>query len=248
MRKFLFLVTPWVLVYLLGRIHWLLGTVALLGLLWIVRGSWRRVQEARRRGDVSTSYSAGSATLDWSLALAHPMAFHSIHGGFAHRELAGADDALTRSLRPMVLHHLGMRTDLDDASIAKQLPDLLRQRWFTLDLHKLQAGDDPRAAMAFACARVAFYVRCAFLLGWLPEDLHREVLRLNACRAQQCFGDWLAYGQAWARGRAQWIAQGRADTLGKAFSEADVADWTASPQHPWHAMPWQLPLDELSKT
>jgi hypothetical protein len=241
-RKTLFLVLPWALIYVLGRIHWLLGTLALLGLCWIVRSSWRRVKEARRRGDAS-SYSTGSEALDWALALAHPMAFHSIQGGFADSHLSGADDALAAQLRPMVLHHLGMRTDLDDASIARQLPELLRQRWFMQDLQKLQPGDDPRAAMAFACARAAFYVRCAFLLGWLQEDLHRQVLLLNACRAQQCFGSWLEFGTAYARGRRQWIAQGRADVLGKAVSEEDVVQWTADARHPWHAMDWHLVLD-----
>lgn len=241
-RKLLFLALPWVLIYVLGRIHWLLGSLALLGMFWIVRGSWRRLREARRRGDLS-SYSTGSEALDWALALAHPMAFHSIRGGLADSRLSGVDDALAARLRPMVLHHMGMRTDLDDASIARQLPDLLRQRWFMQDLQKPQAGDDPRAAMAFACARMAFYVRCAFLLGWLQEELHRQVLLLNACRAQQCFGSWQEFGTAYARGRQQWIAKGRADMLGRAVSPEEVAQWVAEPRHPWHAMDWQLALD-----
>ncbi|MFD2754587.1 DUF1266 domain-containing protein [Comamonas terrae] len=241
-RKLFFLALPWALVYVLGRIHWLLGLLALLGLFWIVRRSWRRVKEARHRGDVS-SYSTGNDALNWALALAHPMAFHSIQGGFADSHLSGADETLAAQLRPMVLHHLGMRTDLDDASIARQLPDLLRQRWFMQDLQKLHPGDDPRAAMAFACARAAFYVRCAFLLGWLQEDLHKQVLLLNARRAQQCFGSWLEFGTAYARGRRQWIAQGRADVLGKAVGEEEVAQWVADPRHPWHAMDWRLVLD-----
>ena len=93
-----------------------------------------------------------------------------------------------------------------DIMIARQLPDGLRQRWFTLDLQRLQAGDDPHAAMAFACARVAFHVRCAWLLGWVDEALHQQILHLNACRARDCFDSWQAFGQAYARGRSQWLA------------------------------------------
>jgi hypothetical protein len=89
---------------------------------WAVRAGLRRRRAARQRGDFS-SYRSGDAALDWALALAHPMAFHAIQGGFADRQLHGADDALTTQLRPMVLHHLGLRTDLDDAQIARQLPD-----------------------------------------------------------------------------------------------------------------------------
>ena len=144
-------------------------------LWWAVRAGLRRMRASRQRGDFS-SYRSGDAAMDWALALAHPMAFHAIQGGFADRQLNGADSALTTQLRPMVLHHLGLRTDLDDAQIARQLPDGLRLRWFTLDLQRLQAGDDPHAAMAFACARVAFHVRCAWLLGWVDEALHQHCL------------------------------------------------------------------------
>ncbi len=205
---------------------------------WAVRAGLRRRRAARQRGDCS-SYRSGDAALDWALALAHPMAFHAIQGGFADRQLHGADDALTTQLRPMVLHHLGLRTDLDDAQIARQLPDGLRQRWFTLDLQRLQAGDDPHAAMAFACARVAFHVRCAWLLGWLDEALHQQILHLNACRARDCFDSWQAFGQAYARGRSQWLARGRADVLGRSVTPEEVQQWVADPRHPWHAMPWQ---------
>jgi len=240
-KSIIIVLLPFGLIYGLMRIHWLLGSLALLGMFWVIRKNWREVKEARRRGDVS-SYSTGSEALNWALALAHPMAFHSIQGGFADSQLSGADEALTAQLRPMVLHHLGMRTDLDDASIAGQLPDLLRQRWFMQDLQKPQPGDEPRAAMAFACARTAFYVRCAFMLGWLQEELQQQVLLLNASRAQQCFGSWQEFGTAYAQGRLQWLAQGRADMLGKAVSAEEVAQWVSQPEHPWHAMAWEQPL------
>ncbi|WP_245587338.1 DUF1266 domain-containing protein [Comamonas composti] len=231
------------LIYGAMRLHWLLGCLVMLVVIAFQRKRSRAAEAARNRGDIS-SYSTGSKTLDWALALAHPMAYHSIQGGFADKELAGADQTLASQLRPMVLHHLGMRTDLDDASIRRQLPALLRQRWFMQDLQRLSPGDDLHAAMAFACARVAFYVRCAHMLGWLDQALEHQVLLLNARRAQECFDSWLTYGQALARGRAQWLAHGRADTLGMGFGEDEVNQWVGQKSHPWHVMRWELRLEE----
>ncbi|MDH1474428.1 DUF1266 domain-containing protein [Comamonas thiooxydans] len=207
---------------------------------WVLRGGFKRLKEAKQRGDI-ISYQAGSQERNWALALAHPMAYHAMQGGFAS-DLHGADDALARQLRPMILHHLGLRTDLSDEQVRQQLPDALRQRWFMLDLQRLQRSDDVRAAMAFACARVTFFVRSARLLEWTDEALHWDILELNAQRAQQCFDSWLAFGQAYAQGRAQWLAQGRSDVLGKAFTTEEVAQWVTQEQHPWHAMSWNLPL------
>ena len=207
---------------------------------WVLRGGFKRLKEARQRGDI-ISYQAGSQERNWALALAHPMAYHAMQGGFAS-DLHGADEALARQLRPMILHHLGLRTDLSDEQVRLQLPDALRQRWFMLDLQRLQRSDDVRAAMAFACARVTFFVRSARLLEWTDEALHWDILELNAQRAQQCFDSWLAFGQAYAQGRAQWLAQGRSDVLGKAFTSEEVAQWVTQEQHPWHAMSWNLPL------
>jgi hypothetical protein len=121
---------------------------------WVLRGGFKRLKEAKQRGDI-ISYQAGSQERNWALALAHPMAYHAMQGGFAS-DLHGADEALARQLRPMILHHLGLRTDLSDEQVRLQLPDALRQRWFMLDLQRLQRSDDVRAAMAFACARVTF--------------------------------------------------------------------------------------------
>ncbi len=222
---------------------WTLGLGLAMALLlwWLLRRALARERQARWRGDI-TSYRSGDAAHDWALALAHPMAYHAMQGGFADRQLHGADEALAAQLRPMVLHHLGLRTDLGDAQIAGQLPEALRQRWFTLDLQRLQPGDDAHAAMAFACARVAFHVRCAHLLGWLDAPLQWQILRLNALRAQECFDGWRHFGQAYASGRQQWLAHGRADMLGRAVTAAEVEQWVADPRHPWHAMDWRLPL------
>lgn len=209
---------------------------------WVFRGGFRRLHAAKARGDM-ISYQAGSPERNWALALAHPTAYHAMQGGFAC-DLGGADEALAKQLRPMILHHLGLRTDLGEEQVRQQLPGALRQRWFTLDLQRLQRSDEPRAAMAFACARVAFFVRCARLLDWIDEAAQWQVLMLNAQRAQQCFGSWLEFGQAYAQGRAQWVAQGRSDVLGKVVSTEEVATWVTEEQHPWHCMDWKLPLDE----
>ena len=206
-------------------------------LFWVFRGGFKRVYAAKKRGDM-LSYQAGSAERNWALALAHPMAYHAMQGGFAS-DLNGADETLAQQLRPMVLHHLGLRTDLNDEQARQQFPYAMRQRWFTLDLQRLHRSDDVRAAMAFACARVAFHVRCAWLLGWVDEALHQQILHLNACRARDCFDSWQAFGLAYARGRSQWLARGRADVLGCSVTPEQVQQWVAAPRHPWHAMPWQ---------
>ncbi|UUC93062.1 MULTISPECIES: DUF1266 domain-containing protein [Comamonas] len=219
---------------------WTIFVLIVALIYWVLRGGFKRLKEAKQRGDI-ISYQAGSPERNWALALAHPMAYHAMQGGFAS-DLHGADEALARQLRPMILHHLGLRTDLSDEQVRQQLPDALRQRWFMLDLQRLQRSDDVRAAMAFACARVTFFVRSARLLEWTDEALHWDILQLNAQRAQQCFDSWLAFGQAYAQGRAQWLAQGRSDVLGKAFTSEEVAQWVTQEQHPWHAMSWNLPL------
>ena len=219
---------------------WTIFVLIVALIYWVLRGGFKRLKEAKQRGDI-ISYQAGSPERNWALALAHPMAYHAMQGGFAS-DLHGADEALARQLRPMILHHLGLRTDLSDEQVRQQLPDALRQRWFMLDLQRLQRSDDVRAAMAFACARVTFFVRSARLLEWTDEALHWDILQLNAQRAQQCFDSWLAFGQAYAQGRAQWLAQGRSDVLGKAFTTEEVAQWVTQEQHPWHAMSWNLPL------
>ena len=99
------------------------------------------------------------------------------------------------------------------------------------------------AAMAFACARVTFFVRSARLLEWTDEALHWDILQLNAQRAQQCFDSWLAFGQAYAQGRSQWVGTGRSDVLGKVVTPEEVAQWVTEEQHPWHVMDWNLVLE-----
>ena len=225
---------------------WIFGAFC----LWFffqLRKGFKRLDEAKRRGDM-VSYSAGSVAKNWMLALAHPMAYHSMRGGFAESHLSSVDDTLAKDLRPMILHHLGMRTDLSDDSIRQQLPDQLRQKWFSLDLLKLHRSDQPRAAMAFACARVAFFVRSAFLMGWIDDATQWQLLQLNGLRTQECFNSWQDYGEAYAQGRAQWVAQGRSDILGTPFTPEQVAEWVNAPQHPWHVLAWDTALQEASES
>ena len=212
------------LIYWKGMSGWTILFIIGGLIYWTLRRGFKRLNEAKKRGDI-ISYQAGSDERNWALALAHPMAYHAMQGGFAS-DLGGADDALAKQLRPMILHHMGLRTDLNDEQVRLQLPDALRQRWFMLDLQRLQRSDDGRAR----------------LLDWLEDSMHWEVLLLNAQRAQQCFSNWQEFGQAFAQGRAQWLALGRSDVLGKAFSPEEVAQWVTEEKHPWHVMSWSMPL------
>ena len=211
--------------------------------LWMV---WKCVQAFSRQFGSSAPRSSSlqktyqlAPEHNWALALAHPMAFHAIKGGFADSDMPEPTDGLAASLRPMALHEFGLRTDLDNASVRQQLPDLLRTRWWYFDLDKLQPGDDPRAAMAFACARISFFVRTAAMLGWLPADQQWQLLQLNAARARDCFTSWQDFGQAYVQGRAQWVAKGRADAMGRAANSDELHQWLLDPAHPWCAYSWR---------
>lgn len=176
---------------------------------------------------------------NWALALAHPIASARDLRAFANARAPGMTAQQAQTLRASLLHIFGLRTSLTDAEVKNALPELLQGQWFRIDLDKLRLEDEPRAAMAFACARLAFAVRVATLLGWLEPALQWQVLYQNAQRAQDCFGSWNEFGAALARGRQQWIAASRADSLGVAIDEATLAKWLASRSHPWRRFPWQ---------
>ena len=211
--------------------------------IWLVWKCIKAFGQQFGRNAPSASHPQGAYRLppeqNWALALAHPMAFHAIKGGFADSDLPEPTKELAASLRPMALHEFGLRTDLDDASVRQQLPDLLRTRWWCFDLDKLQAGDDPRAAMAFACVRMAFFVRTAAMLGWLPPEQQWLLLQLNAARARDCFASWQDFGEAYVQGRAQWVSTGRADAMGRALSQEELQGWLLNPAHPWSAFAWR---------
>ncbi|MEO9102213.1 MAG: DUF1266 domain-containing protein [Burkholderiaceae bacterium] len=173
-----------------------------------------------------------------ALALAHPMAIAHFENGFADRAEFALTDALARKLRPLLRHHFGLYVDATDAQIRSQLPVRLRADWFRTDLDALQPGDQLHPAIAFACARTAFHLRVAALLGWIDADIQWLLLELNRQRAQTCFASWEAFGLAWAQGRHQWVAGARADVCGKAFDPAHVAQWLSDSSHPWRQLDW----------
>lgn len=215
------------------------GLVTWLGwrlVLWLLSPFLRWYARPRRR----RQYALGDHW-NWTLALADPMAFARIQGGFADAAQPQLADALKQSLRPALLHLLGLRSDIDDAALRATLPGRLRAQWFRLGLDALRPDDAPRDALALACARVAFATRTAALLGWLDEATQWQVLHHNAQRASDCFTSWQDFGTAYARGRRQWVAHSRADSLGVAFTEEEVAQWLANRDHPWHWLPWPLP-------
>ncbi len=196
-----------------------------------------RLRPPKKPGSVKLRYKF-DARQNRALALAHPVAQARDMAAWANPKAPPPTPQQAQVLRASLLHILGLRANIDDATIRAALPDLLRRQWFRIDLERLRPEDDARAAMAFASARVAFAVRSATLLGWLDPALQWEVLYQNAQRASDCFGNWQEFGAAFARGRQQWIAGARADSLGVAFDEARVAQWLGTRGHPWRAMAW----------
>lgn len=192
-----------------------------------------------RRKERAPLRYAFDARRNWSLALAHPMADAGRVHAFANPKAPGPSPEDAQALRASVLHVLGLRNTLSDTELRAALESLMRREWFRIGLDKLRPEDDPRAALALASARLAFAVRMATLLGWLDPDLQWQVLYQNAQRLNNCFDSWDDYASAWSRGRQQWLAASRADSLGLAFSEADVKAWLADARHPWRKMPWQ---------
>ncbi|MFI8619159.1 DUF1266 domain-containing protein [Acidovorax sp. NPDC077693] len=131
-----------------------------------------------------------------------------------------------------------MRADLDDTQVRAAVTECLVRRWFRIDLDALRDQDDPRSAMAFACARVAFATRVSRLPGWVDEATQWYVLMQNAQRANGCFSGWRDYGQAWAYDRRQWIAGARADSSGTSFNQTEVDEWLTDRKHPWSTQAW----------
>lgn len=217
--------------------NWL-SYLLLFWLLWRVGKAWRE----RKKPELYVL----DAWRNGALALAHPMAVARIENGFADAPLPRLSDELALSLRPLLLHYFGLRNEMSDAQIRSTLRREIGARWFRFDLEALSADDAPRDALAFACARLAFSVRLAALLGWLDEETQWSILGQNAQRARMCFDSWFDYGTAWARGRRQWLARSRADGLGVPFGEPQVRAWLADVRHPWNTLPWAQPLSPAS--
>ncbi|MDQ1815276.1 DUF1266 domain-containing protein [Massilia sp. CCM 9210] len=215
--------------------------IILLLFLWAMRRVYVLIRDSirsRKGRTVKVRYKF-DARQNRALALAHPIAGARALGAYANPKAPVPTAEQAQALRASLLHIVGLRASMQDDAIKAALPELLRRHWFRIDLDRLRADDDPRAAMAFASARVAFAVRTATLLGWLDPALQWEVLYQNAQRANDCFGSWEEFGAALARGRQQWIAGSRADSLGVAFDETKLAQWLASGDHPWRSLPWR---------
>lgn len=141
-------------------------------------------------------------------------------------------------LRASLIHQMGYRSDATDAQVSEHMQAILARRWFRMDLDSLKPADDPRAALAFACVRVAFLLRCAMLMEWVTPDATWPVLLLNAQRAQDCFDSWDDLGHAYLTGRRQWVQALRADGLGKGFDQACLDRLLAVPGGEWADLPW----------
>jgi len=191
-------------------VHLIVGI--LLAWYWINRLSRRSQLKKAARAAAESESVTGASIPELARTLTDPRT-HTL-----------SEDQTAR-LRPLVLHWLGLRTDLGAAQIAEQVPGVLRQRWFTLDLQHLSGDTDPYAALAFAGLRVAFYLRAAHLLGWLDEALYTTLTDLNARRVRECFADWPAFSRACLEGGAHWQSRGRTDIFGDHLHPDQLWPW-----------------------
>lgn len=201
---------------------------------------WRAMTRRRARSlhGIDWRVIAGDIEKAYALALAHPTAHERFGKDFWSVEAYRADSVALLRMRPVLLHALGIRENREPQRLRDSLTDKLRTAWYRLDLTDLDPRDDPRAALAFACARVCFSVRLARLLDLIDEETQWKILLQNARRARSCFDDWQDYGTSWAHGRRQWLEHSRDDSLGCPFDESQVSLWIADIHHPWHVLHW----------
>lgn len=208
--------------------------------LVILFATWFGIWYWRRKRNTSTS--SFSPRKQWALTLAQPMVDATGMTGFFDPGTDHFADTAKLSLRAPLLHQGGFRNNATDDEVREHFNTTLERHWFRIDLQNLSATDDPRAAMAFACVRSAFFVRCAMLMNWIEPEAGWRVLLLNAQRAQDCFDGWEAFGEAFILGRRQWVAAFRADSLGKAFTEASLNTLLTPNTGAWSGQPWhELP-------
>lgn len=174
----------------------------------------------------------------WALQFAHPYVDATEFGEFDGDVAMGINDHTVKLVRAALLHQMVLRTDASDADVRAHLARMFDAQWFRADLHALQPGDDPHAALAFACARMAFLARLAMLMEWTDELAAWRMLLLNAQRAQDCFANWEEFGRAFVAGRRQWVAGFRADSLGASFDEASLQRWLAPDEGAWAKAGW----------
>ncbi|KEY60923.1 DUF1266 domain-containing protein [Serratia sp. DD3] len=174
-----------------------------------------------------------------ALLLAHPYAKERMEGIYYQSQTPGVADELLRKRWQNILYtYLDMRPSGNQENVTAAVTQQLYQRWYRLGLEPLHPNDDMRAALAFSCARVSFCVQLCFLLGWIDETCRKDILMYNGIRARDCFNNWEEYGTALLRGRTQWVAGGRSDSIGMALPETEVKTWLDNPKHPWSLTPW----------
>ncbi|MGC5701277.1 DUF1266 domain-containing protein [Pseudomonas sp. NFXW11] len=206
-------------------------------LLLILVGAWIGWRSFTRPN--SSSLLVFKPRKRWALTLAQPMVDATGMTGFFDPDTTHFMDQAITTLRTPLLHQIGLRSNATDEEVRTHLNGTLERQWFRLDLHSLNATDEPQAAMAFACVRCAFLVRCAMLMNWIEPETGWRILLLNAQRAQDCFDGWEAFGRAFMLGRQQWVGAFRADSLGKAFNEASLSRLLAPGSGVWAAVAWQ---------
>jgi hypothetical protein len=173
----------------------------------------------------------------WALALAQPFVDATQLAGFASPAADAVNEATRAHFRAQLLHQMGLRIDASDEDVRAHLTGTFESHWYRADLNGLLPADEPRAAIAFACARIAFFARIVMLLHWVEPDIAWRVLLLNAQRAQDCFTSWHDFGQAFIEGRRQWVAAFRADPFGQAFDDGALAGWL-NKHDAWRGLPW----------
>lgn len=178
----------------------------------------------------------------WALALAWPMAHAQLEHGFEEDDSSLYDPQALSDLRQGLLLQLGWDSATPEAELRARFARQAPQHWYRWDIEQLTPKDNWRDGLALACARTAFALRVAYLLGWLDNITQWQLLTLNAQRAQMCFDSWQDWASACARGRQQWIARSRTDDMGTPFGPDDIQTWLAQSGHPWRQLPWRLPL------
>jgi hypothetical protein len=196
-------------------------------LLWFLRGAWNIFHQQ----DDCFGGQHGFA-----LALALPMVEATEESGFFETETKELTAATREKFRAPFLHYMECRADADDAAARAHFQKTLVATWPAADLHGAAASDAPRPTLAFAICRLAFFLRNAALLGWIDPEIAWYVLLLNAQRARECFADWEDFGRAYLAGRAQWLAQYRADPLGGPCDEKRLQHWRQ--EGVWKHQPW----------
>ncbi|MDR1274976.1 MAG: DUF1266 domain-containing protein [Candidatus Accumulibacter sp.] len=173
------------------------------------------------------------------LALALPMVAAQKQTGFFDREAHEMTLRTVAYFRSPFLHYMECRTDLDDDGARAHLVQTLEKSWYRADLYKLTPDEDPRAALAFAACRMAFFVRNAALMGWTSPEAAWRVLLLNAERAREIFTSWEDFAEAYRSGRRQWLAAYRADPFGQSLDDAGLRKLLSDKTLPWaRRSPW----------